>query len=266
MFEEEQLLLFDDAPYFTPPPFAPAGSKRWIQVAVNRAPDLLLEALRSPLGLEASAQITWRSPREAENFREYRDMGALRQLGIHSLPKRTLAAFWPEGGPVHDALGKVSDGQLLFLEAKAHIGEIFTPGTRATQSSRKLIDKSLNEARHHFAPQSQVAWSNLGYQCANRLAFHYLIHVLNELPSHMVFLYFNGAREMSNAPGSEQEWKRPIRYLHQRLGLPDNFQAPGVHTVFFDVSLLTEFAEIPPAPEPTIWQPWHHKLIDSFKE
>lgn len=264
MLCEDQFPLFDDAPWITPKPFARAGSQRWLQVAVNRAPHLLMDALRSPLGLNDQAEIIWKSPLENDGYREYRDRVALRHLGIH-LPKRPLSSWWPEGGPVWDGIARVSDGQLIFLEAKAHIGEIFSPGSKATPASHKMIERSLNEARHYYTPGSRASWSSIGYQYANRLAWHYFLHTVNGLPSRTIFLQFVNCIEM-NGPTSEQQWEKPIRYLHRRLGLPADFHPPGVHSIFFDVASLSEYAEIPPAPEPGIYQPWHQRLRESFME
>lgn len=73
MYDENQLFLFDEKPFITPPGLARAGSQRWIQVAVNLAPDLLLEALRAPLDLDERATINWRSPLASDGYREYRD-------------------------------------------------------------------------------------------------------------------------------------------------------------------------------------------------
>jgi hypothetical protein len=234
------MALFDVAPYITPPSFAAAGSKRWIQVAVNRAPDLLLQTLRPALLLDATDRIAWRSPLAVDAYREHRDVAALRRLDIH-LPKRSLSSFWPEGGPVWDALGKTSAGQYIFVESKAHVAEIFTPGTRATPASRDLIIRSLREAQQHFAPRSRPAiWHRTGFQYANRLAFHFLFHTVNQLPSHMVFLYWTGATEMRNSPRWPWQYYSPIRRLHHILGLPPNFQAENVHEIFLDTSPLRD--------------------------
>ena len=166
-------------------------------------------------------------------------MAALRQLGISSLPKRKLSDFWPQRGPVWDALGNTSDGQYIFVEAKAHIAEAASPATRATSASLALIQQSLKEAQHHFAPQSQADWSNTFYQYSNRLAHHYLFHTANGLPSHMVFLYFLNATEM-NGPKSEIEWHEAIKLIHSALGLTQTNRL-GIHEVFLDISLLSSF-------------------------
>jgi hypothetical protein len=140
---------------------------------------------------------------------------------------------------VWDALGRTSDEQFIFLEAKANLGELASPATRATPLSSRMIQQSLDEARRHFAPGSEANWSGRYYQYANRLAFHYLFRTINQLPCHMVFLYFTGAREV-NGPGTPFGWQRGIRRLHSALGLPKDFEAPGIHTVFLDVAQLND--------------------------
>ncbi|PQV63111.1 hypothetical protein B1R32_11517 [Abditibacterium utsteinense] len=212
------------------------GSQHWLQIAVNRAPNVLLDVLRPALELDSNATIEWRSPLAADDFREYRDMTALRELGIETLPMRPLADFWPQRGPVWDALGKSSDGQLIFLEAKAHIAEMDSPASKASPDSLARIQKSLQEARQFFAPGSTADWSQNFYQYANRLAHHYLFRHENELPSHMIFLYFLNATDMSG-PKSEAEWLTAIATLHSALGL-SQIDRIGVHEVFMDVSPL----------------------------
>lgn len=223
-------------------PFAAAGSQRWLQVAVDRRPDLLLSALRDPLQLPADAEIVWYSPRAEDAFREYQDMEALRRLGIESLPQRSLADFWPQRGPVWDALGKSSDGQLIFVEAKAHIAEAASSGTGAGPDSRALIECSMAEARSYFASGATADWTGRFYQYANRLAHHYLFREVNGLPSHLVFLYFTNASEMKG-PESELEWQGAIQRLHAALGLGREIRRPGVHDVFIDVAPLRSAAE-----------------------
>jgi hypothetical protein len=214
-----------------------AGSQRWIQAAVEHRPDLLLTALRHAVSLADGVEITWVSPRAAEGYREYKDMAALRQLGIESLPMRPLNDFWPRRGPVWDALGKTTDGQYIFVEAKAHIPEAASPGTAASPASLERIAASLAEARRYYAPKATADWSATFYQYANRLAHHYLFRTVNGLPSHLVFLYFTNARDVGG-PESELEWKGAIRLLHAALGLGEHIKDPYVHDIFLDATLL----------------------------
>lgn len=217
--------------------FARAGSHRWLQVAVEGRADVLRDALDAPLRLAQGEQIRWVSPLRADGFAEFRDGEALRRLGVRILPKRSLAAFWPPRGPVWDALGKTSGGALIFVEAKAHISEAASPGTKASPKSRRLIESSLHEARGFYAPKASAQWSGTFYQYANRLAHHYLFRRVNGLPSHLVFLYFINATDVGG-PGCVAEWQGAIRLLHAALGLPESLDDQAIHEVFVDVQLL----------------------------
>lgn len=220
--------------------FASAGSQRWLQILLNRAPDMLLAALRPTLKLDSQATIAWHSPLVADRFGEYHDGAALQRLGINALPQRTLADFWPRGGPRWDALGTTSNGEYVFVEAKAHVGELASAGCQAKPESASFhrIQQSLNQARQHFAPQSNADWSGKYYQYANRLAHHYLFRVVNGLPSHLFFLYFNNDAKM-NGPKSALEWHTAIQKVHTALGLPPTLKQYDVHEIFVDVKLLS---------------------------
>jgi hypothetical protein len=182
--------------------------------------------------------VAWQSPLEAEEFCEYRDQAALAKAQIASL-KRPLSEFWPARGPVWDAIGITSDGTPLFVEAKAHIPESASPGTRASAASRALIERSLIEARRFYAPRANAVWSGLFYQYANRLACQYFLKKVNGIPSTLVFLYFVNADDMLG-PMSEEEWHGASRLIHAVLGLPKDLQSHGVFDAFLDVRLLQD--------------------------
>ena len=178
--------------------FASAGSQRWLQLAVNRKPQLLTSALQRSGAIGSRASVTWNSPLEADDFREYRDRTALLKAGV-GVPnlKKPLEQFWPARGPVWDALGLTSEGHPVFVEAKAHIPEAASPATKATAAaSQDLIERSLCEARKFYAPRATANWSKLFYQYANRLAHQYFLIRLNDVPSALVFLYFLNADDM----------------------------------------------------------------------
>ena len=220
-------------------PLATAGSQRWIQVAINRRPDLVLTALRRANAISDSTTIHWASPLESEDCCEYRDGVALKRAGIDTLPLRSLGAFWPARGPVWDAVGRTSDGVAVFVEAKAHIPEAASPASRATPQSLKLIRQSLEEARRWYAPRSRCDWSGTFYQYANRLAHQYFVSEVNALPSILVFMYFTNAPGM-NGPTCDAEWKGAIRLLHAALGLPERLESRGVFDAFLDVGTLED--------------------------
>lgn len=217
--------------------FAAAGSQRWLQIAINRKPELLLGALRRSGAISPRAGVKWQSPLEPE-FREYRDKSALEKAGVVDL-KKPLKDFWPARGPVWDALGITSDGYPLFLEAKAHIPEAASPASRASPTSFQLIERSLHEARSFYAPKATAAWSKLFYQYANRLAHQYFLRELNAVPSSLVFLYFVNADDMLG-PMSEEEWHGAVRLIHAVLGLPKDLKRYGVFDAFLDARLLQD--------------------------
>jgi hypothetical protein len=221
--------------------FASAGSQRWLQVAVNRKPQLLTSALQRSGAIASRISVKWLSPLHDDNFREYRDGTALEKTGIEIANlKKPLEQFWPARGPVWDALGITSDGHPLFIEAKAHIPEAATPPTKATAAaSLDLINRSLAEARQFYAPRATANWSNLFYQYANRLAHHYYLKRLNDIPSALVFLYFVNADDMLG-PMSEEEWHGAVRLIHAVLGLPKDLRSHGVFDAFLDARLLQD--------------------------
>lgn len=220
--------------------FASAGSQKWLQVAVNRKPQLLLGALRRSGAIGPRVSVTWSSPLEKEAFREYRDWKALEKTGIATASlKKPLEQFWPARGPVWDALGITSEGQPLFIEAKAHIPEAATPATKASSTSLDLIKRSLGEARQFYAPRATARWDKLFYQYANRLAYQYFLKKLNNVLSSLVFLYFVNADDMLG-PMSEEEWHGAVRLIHAVLGVPKDLRRYGVFDAFLDTRLLQD--------------------------
>jgi len=220
--------------------FASAGSQKWLQVAVNRKPQLLLSALQRSGAIGPRVSVTWHSPLEAEDFREYRDWEALKKAGIEKATlKKPLEEFWPPRGPVWDALGITSEGHPLFIEAKAHIPEAASPATRASGASLDLINDSLDEARRFYAPRATATWNNLFYQYANRLAYQYFLRHVNNVPSALVFLYFLNADDMLG-PMSEEEWHGAVRLIHAVLGVPKDVRRFGVFDAFLDARLLQD--------------------------
>lgn len=218
--------------------YAARGSQRWLQLAVNRNLALLNATLSTALGLAPDDAIIWVSPLVSERFTEYRDGEALRRVGLTELSQRSLADFWPARGPVWDGLARTASGRAIFVEAKAHIAEAASPATRAGERSRELIARSLEEARRFYAPRATSEWSGTFYQYANRLAHHYLLRVVNGLPTELVFLYFVNAHDVGG-PETSNEWHGAVRLLHAALGLPADLRQHGIHEVFIDVTNLT---------------------------
>jgi hypothetical protein len=213
------------------------GSQHWLQIAINRHPDLVQRALQRSGAIERQLTVTWHSPLKGDGFKEYRDQPALTLAGLRYLSGRALKDFWPARGPVWDAIGTASDGTPVFVEAKAHIPEAASSGSRATPESMLLIQRSLSEARRSYAPRTSADWHGVFYQYANRLSHHYFLRKLNGIQAVMVFMYFTNAVDMQG-PTSELEWKGAIRLIHAVLGIPADLRAFGVFEVFIDVREL----------------------------
>ena len=214
-------------------PYATAGSQRWLQIAVACASELLDDALRRAGAIDQGDSITWKSPLASENFVEYRDGAVLRCLGIDKLPHRSLSEFWPNRGPVWDALGASKAGKLVLVEAKAHIPEAASPPSKASPAALAHIRKSLEEARRFYAPRAKAEWTRALYQYANRLAFQYLFSQLNGLPSRLVFLDFYNAADVKG-PKSEAEWRGATQLIHALLGLPSDLTRHGIFHAYVD--------------------------------
>lgn len=214
-------------------PFASAGSQRLLQMAVAHAPHVLQRALQHAGVVEADETVDWRSPLLKQGFAEYRDRSALRCLGIGSLPIRALQEYWPKRGPVWDGLAVTSRGNLLLIEAKAHIPEAASPGTKATGESLDRIKAALVEARSYYSAKAVSPWDGTLYQYANRLAFQYFISVANKLPTRLVFLDFYAATDVQG-PESIDEWRGATRLLHALLGLPADLTRHGVFHAYAD--------------------------------
>lgn len=217
----------------TSPGFATTGSQRWLQIAVNRCPERIDGPICDAVGLP-HGPLVWRSPLEAAGFREYRDMAALRQLGVVRLPVEPLSGFWPPRGPVWDALATAGTTHLVLVEAKANIPEAASPRSKASPESLKIIRRSLRRVQRVIAPKSECDWSGVFYQYANRLAHLYLLRELNGLSAELVFVYFINARDV-NGPTTRAEWKAVTTLTHAALGLGRHALLQHVHHVVLDV-------------------------------
>jgi len=216
------------------PQFAAAGSQRWLQVAVAQAPLVLERALCHARAIDNDETLHWCSPIAATQFAEYRDEEAFRALGIAEFPVRPLSDFWPRRGPVWDGLAVTNRKKFILVEAKAHVAEVLSPGSKAGPQSRAVIEAALEEARLFYAPRSGKVWFEHYYQYVNRLAHQYFVAHVNHLPSTLVFLDFYNARDMSG-PTSAAEWVGVTKLIHAFLGLPESLERFGVFHAYVNV-------------------------------
>jgi hypothetical protein len=190
------------------------GSLKWIQRAVNEPSHL--DALIVPK-LDGATRLSWRSPLANDAFAEYRDGTFLEKIESDALAE-DLKLFWPNGGPQWDALATSDTGDVLLVEAKAHIDEVFSPRCGAGPVSRPRIEAAINETADFLGAKPHVPWADLFYQLTNRLAHLYFLRKHGRR-AWLVLVNFVGDVEMSG-PLSAQEWESAYRVVWHVLGVP----------------------------------------------
>ncbi len=211
------------------------GSQKWIQKIVNDQPEILNSQIRRALKLPEEERIDWLSPLRADDYAEYRDEAFLNLLGV-KLEKVPLRQFWPKGGPQWDALGKISSGKLLLVEAKSHISELLSSLQAKDKGSKRKIKASLKETKAYLHAKATVDWSQSFYQYANRLAHLYLLKK-NGLPAYLIHVYFINDVEM-NGPTSSLEWQGAIKLLNSYMGIGKHRLQDFVADLYIDVREL----------------------------
>ena len=214
------------------PAAANRGSRRWLQVLVNCRPGLLNEAICDRLA-ESPHDIDWRSPLLSDHYAEYRDQEFVDRLASSRYltqtpaqtpaqtlePRRPLADFWPRFGPQWDGLAVTDKGQILLVEAKAHISEMVTAPSQARgEPAVRLIQESLEEIKSFLKSRAPADWSTSFYQYANRLAHLYWLRELNGLNAYLVNVFLLGDEEMIG-PKTTEEWEAAIRLQEVFLGV-----------------------------------------------
>jgi len=202
----------------TPQPHQDArGSLRWIQTAIEQQ----WPALNDPIlaAIPGAAAIDWRSPLAKDGYAEYRDEDFLAVLDLEHLGA-PLKDFWPSRGPQWDALGLTDDGQVLLVEAKAHIGELCSSGTAAGPASLTRIQLRLDEVAAALGVTRPPApWTHVFYQLANRLAHLHWLRVTQQVPAWLVLVNFVGDADM-NGPNSREAWEAAYQVAFHVMGLP----------------------------------------------
>lgn len=217
-----------------PQPEGARGSLKWIQRAINHHPQILNEVLLERL--PNAERIHWLSPLEADEFAEYRDTEFLQRIGAEHLSD-ALHSFWPKAGPQWDALARSDNGDVLIVEAKAHVGELCSPATGASEISRRQIEAALRETAHFLDAEPRAPWATCLYQLTNRLAHLYFLRK-HSVPAWLVLMNFVHDTEMGG-PDSEKEWKAAYQVAWYVLGLGErNKLAPYIIEVHPDVRQL----------------------------
>jgi hypothetical protein len=199
------------------------GSLKWIQILINNRPDIIGSRMRSKFEIPIDVDIQWISPLKEDDYAEYRDEAFLTALGLmHKPMKVKLSDFWPKGGPQWDALGKLSDGSVLLVEAKAHISEVISHIQAISPISIKFIEESLERTKRKLGVKTKNLWTTPFYQYANRIAHLHFLKNLNGIKSYLVFVNFIGDEEM-DGPKTELEWLGESKIWGQVL----NYSVPS---------------------------------------
>ncbi len=211
------------------------GSLRWIQRAIEYDSGLLARLLRDAGALHTDATVDWVSPRSADQWAEYRDQAFLEQLELGHLAE-ALREYWPSNGPQWDALGRTSDGRILIVEAKAHVGELASTCGAVSTASRERIARALSSTRAALGADQSADWMAPFYQYPNRLA-HLQFLRAHGVDATLVFVYFTDDEDMPE-PRDQAGFKRAIRQVHAALGLPEHHTIPHVVDLFIGVSAI----------------------------
>lgn len=211
------------------------GSLKWIQRAVNDAPQSLNEAIGPRLA--KATMLRWVSPLLSESFAEYRDADFLRVLGLTRLSAE-LEEFWPTRGPQWDALGVSNANDVLLVEAKAHIAELCSPGSAAGPDSLGRIESALESTADALGAKPLARWSQVFYQLGNRLAH---LHFLRErgVPAWLVLVNFVGDKDM-RGPETPEAWSAAYQVAWHVMGLPKRHKLSAyILEVYPDVALYS---------------------------
>jgi hypothetical protein len=211
---------------------ATSGRQMWLQILVNDHPEILDRKIADASGGKIRGAIEWRSPRREDAWAEYRDQAFLDLLGLR-LTKRSLADFWPAGGPRWDALGCAKKSVLL-VEAMSRFGESDSD-CQAGPGSLKRIRDTLAEVQAHYGVRPPRDWTKGCYQAANRIGHLYLLREVNRIPAWLVRVYFVGD-ETTTGPKTEKAWSPERARIRRTLGLAAAI--PGVLDVHVDVREL----------------------------
>ena len=195
-------------------PLGGRGSLKWIQHYVNKAPHVLdCEILHY---IPGSRSISWKSPLVSDDYAEYRDGDFLNLLGLDRL-QAELAGFWPRRGPQWDALALSAQGDVILVEAKAHIPELRSPASQANETSLEKIRIALAEASAEFGAPPGTLWHGEFYQLANRLAHLYFLRK-HGVPAWLALVNFIDDADM-RGPKNKADWESAYLAANSALGL-----------------------------------------------
>jgi hypothetical protein len=225
-----------------------AGSQLQIQIYVNRRSAELSERASEALpSFPADTGLRRVSPLEQDHFTEYHDRAFLEKLGLQGLA-RGLSRFWPNRGPVWDALAVAelkSSGQLagvVLVEGKSYPQEIYGGGCRASsEDSKRLITQALQDTKHWVGADAAADWTGPLYQYANRLAHLHFFRQIAGVSAWLLNVYFAGD---PRTPTMRGDWEIALRQVKRELGL-EGVKVPWSADLFIDARPRSELFDSP---------------------
>ena len=216
---------------------AKAGSQLQKQIYVARRQKELSSAVLDSLKQigKRFISIEWVAPLEVNKFYEPRDGAFLTTVGLGHLRER-LADFWPTRGPRWDALGVLQPGHaILLVEAKSYPAELLGGGCKAGETTRSVIQRSLNLVKKSLNVEDTVDWLGPLYQYANRIAH---MHFLSIECGQSAFLANICFLNDPHRPTSRAAWQTKLQLLKSDLGF--STPIPNTIDVFLEARSRTE--------------------------
>lgn len=151
--------------------------------------------------------------------------------------------WWPTSGNSQnwDAVGWWGDPagkQPVLVEAKAHVGELYSECGAKPHGGRPRIEQSLRETAQGLGVADIAPWMKPHYQFANRLAVLHFLHARG-YPARLLLIYFVGDRQFPSrqSPKTVGEWAQPLAAQKAEMGLPATYALSRfVHELFLHVS------------------------------
>jgi hypothetical protein len=204
---------------------------RWIANHPAELQEHVFEASPS-LASFATGDLQWIAPTGPTDPRELRDQ-FWEEIGL-ARPTPQSADWWPERGPVWDAVARVPgpNGQAggVVVEAKGRLNELSAGGCKAEGPSLEKIRNALLDVQASLGIAPNLGWLRAYYQMANRLAFLWFARLRgDEQPLWLVWVYFLGehyptATGVSVGPEDPEAWAPVIAEAHTELGLPETHE------------------------------------------
>ena len=134
--------------------------------------------------------LVWLSPIISTDYEEYQLSESIVCDSIGLEQNKKTFNFWPTRQPQWDgiAIGK-DTGSLYLFEAKSHLSETKTDCSASSETSIKMIRKTMNEIASSVYGMNDGKvfdenWMKNNYQLANRLTF---LHKMKEIISNAAF-------------------------------------------------------------------------------